>query len=161
MATSIAPPATTAPTPSSLHGRKRDNRQTLALQGHTGTLTDCRVCHGVTPAGPGPHGLYPSGITEPDPALAGVVQMAAWPNPASGPTQIRYRIVDPAGTRLSVVDAAGREVRVLTSRSQTAGDHTLVWNGRDGAGRPSPAGVYFARLENGGSVVTARMVRLR
>jgi len=34
-----------------------DNLQSIRLQGHAGTLSDCRACHAVTPAGPGPHGL--------------------------------------------------------------------------------------------------------
>ncbi len=35
-----------------------DNIQNIALQGHAGTLSDCRVCHGVVPSGPGPHGIF-------------------------------------------------------------------------------------------------------
>lgn len=34
-----------------------DNIQTIALQGHAGTLSDCRVCHQSIPVGPGPHGI--------------------------------------------------------------------------------------------------------
>lgn len=34
-----------------------DNLQNIALQGHAGTLTDCRVCHTVIPQGAGPHGI--------------------------------------------------------------------------------------------------------
>jgi hypothetical protein len=37
-----------------------DNLQNAALQGFPGTLKDCRVCHIVLPANPGPHGLYGS-----------------------------------------------------------------------------------------------------
>jgi hypothetical protein len=35
---------------------ENDNVQNIALQGHPGTLEDCRVCHGTWPDGPGPHG---------------------------------------------------------------------------------------------------------
>jgi hypothetical protein len=34
-----------------------DNLQNIRLQGHAGTLSDCRVCHTRTPNGPGPHGI--------------------------------------------------------------------------------------------------------
>ncbi len=34
-----------------------DNIQNIALQGHAGTLSDCRVCHAQTPPGRGPHGI--------------------------------------------------------------------------------------------------------
>lgn len=42
-------------------GNARDNVQNTALQGHAGTLSDCTVCHGVTPTGAGPHGIIASG----------------------------------------------------------------------------------------------------
>lgn len=38
----------------------RDNVQNVTLQGYVGTLSRCEVCHGMTPAGAGPHGLYAS-----------------------------------------------------------------------------------------------------
>ena len=34
-----------------------DNVQSIALQGHAGTISDCTVCHGVAPTGAGPHGV--------------------------------------------------------------------------------------------------------
>lgn len=34
-----------------------DNYQNIQLQGFAGTLRDCKVCHGYTPAGAGPHGI--------------------------------------------------------------------------------------------------------
>ena len=37
----------------------RDNVQNIQLQGYAGTLRKCEVCHGMTPAGPGPHGYTP------------------------------------------------------------------------------------------------------
>lgn len=35
----------------------RDNLQNEVLQGYAGTLDNCATCHGITPAGAGPHGL--------------------------------------------------------------------------------------------------------
>lgn len=37
----------------------RDNVQNITLQGFEGTLKRCELCHGVVPAGPGPHGIMP------------------------------------------------------------------------------------------------------
>lgn len=39
-------------------GNSRDNVQNIALQGYAGTLNNCSTCHGVTPTGAGPHGLF-------------------------------------------------------------------------------------------------------
>ncbi len=41
-------------------GNARDNVQNIALQGYAGTLNKCAVCHGVTPTGAGPHGIFAS-----------------------------------------------------------------------------------------------------
>jgi hypothetical protein len=38
----------------------RDNVQNIALQGYSGTLGECAVCHGITPSEAGPHGLFAS-----------------------------------------------------------------------------------------------------
>ncbi|MBK7212460.1 MAG: hypothetical protein IPH88_03990 [Bacteroidales bacterium] len=37
-----------------------DNVQNIALQGYSGTLRKCEVCHGVVPTAPGPHGYIPA-----------------------------------------------------------------------------------------------------
>jgi hypothetical protein len=34
-----------------------DNLQNLTLQGQSGVLKDCKVCHGITPSGNGPHNI--------------------------------------------------------------------------------------------------------
>lgn len=39
----------------------RDNQQNIALQGMSGTLRDCRVCHGKYPDEAGPHGIMAQG----------------------------------------------------------------------------------------------------
>ncbi len=41
-------------------GNARDNVENIALQGYAGTLNKCSVCHGITPTGAGPHGIYAS-----------------------------------------------------------------------------------------------------
>jgi hypothetical protein len=37
-----------------------DNVQNIALQGFSGILRRCEVCHGYVPSGPGPHGYIPT-----------------------------------------------------------------------------------------------------
>lgn len=139
---------------------ERDNRQTLALQGHVGTLRECAVCHGVTPSAPGPHGYYPTGLLDPGPAAALQPAVTVSPNPMTGTAEIRYRVVDSTPVRLSIVDAAGRELRTLSTSRLSPGDHTLVWDGSDERGRTAPAGVYFARLQSAGAAAQARLVKL-
>jgi hypothetical protein len=43
--------------------QERDNVQNIALQGYSGVLNNCAVCHGYMPSGPGPHGLSAPSVT--------------------------------------------------------------------------------------------------
>lgn len=139
---------------------ERDNRQVIALQGHAGTLRDCRVCHGVFPSAPGPHGYFPTGVREPDPAALSQARISVAPNPVRGRTDVEYRVVEPGPILLAIYDATGREVRVLSRNAQYPGDHTLVWNGLDQNGGEAPAGVYFCRLETGGQTASVQLVKI-
>ena len=57
----------------------RDNQVMVDLQGHAGTLSDCRVCHGVNPTGPGPHGVLASAVE--DEILVGAADLRVFPAP--------------------------------------------------------------------------------
>ena len=55
----------------------------------------------------------------------------------------------------------GRLIRSLSGSPNPARTSTIVWDGRDDAGRPVAAGVYWARLEAGGGVDRTRLVLIR
>ena len=82
------------------------------------------------------------------------------PNPASGPINVLFALPIAAKARVSVIDVAGREVRGLGEDTFSAGQHELRWDGRDDAGRPASAGVYFVRVESGSVSRVARVTRL-
>ncbi|MFB3909103.1 MAG: C25 family cysteine peptidase [Candidatus Eisenbacteria bacterium] len=69
------------------------------------------------------------------------------PNPFNPRTAIRFAIARAMAARLEVVDVSGRVVRRLVDGPVAAGSHTIYFDGRDGAGRPLPSGVYFVRLD--------------
>jgi len=80
-----------------------------------------------------------------------VLVPAPWPNPCNPSASFRFELREPAAVRLAVVDARGREVRrLLDGDRQPAGPSTLVWDGRDDAGRPAASGVYAFVLEAAG-----------
>jgi hypothetical protein len=83
----------------------------------------------------------------PNPAPAGIPVAIAW-NPML------------AGTSLAVYDALGRSILSLPLGAAAA---RVAWDGRDRAGRPVPAGIYWIRLANARAepLATARIVRLR
>ena len=83
------------------------------------------------------------------------------PNPARDPIALRFRLPRDADVRLRIYDVAGREVRRLASGAQPAGEHTIRWDLRDEGGRAVGAGLYWARLDVGGQVLSRKLVALR
>lgn len=94
------------------------------------------------------------------PVSTGVGLRAVAPNPTSGAATIRFALAEPGEARLEVLDATGRRVAVLARGPHGAGEHAVVWNGRDDAGTRVPPGLYFARWAGAGRVETSRVVRV-
>jgi len=84
------------------------------------------------------------------------------PNPFNPATMIHFSQDTASPVRLEILDIAGRRVRRLIAGQQmAAGDHTVLWNGRDEAGRAVSSGVYFYRLETVGASFTKTMTLVR
>jgi hypothetical protein len=87
--------------------------------------------------------------------------LSAGPNPSTGQVVIRYELPSAASVVLEIFDPSGALVRRFMQESQPAGSHEFRWNGRDGAGRAVPSGVYMTRVEVDGRVMNARVVLAR
>jgi len=85
----------------------------------------------------------------------------AYPNPFNPMTRIRYTVAENGPVRLAVYDAAGRLVRTLVERDHVAGQHELVWYGRDDAGRAQASGTYLLRLETAAGAGSSRITLVR
>jgi hypothetical protein len=100
-------------------------------------------------------------VDVPGPAAATAVHVGrVTPQPAAGPQALDLVVPPGAVLRVTVYDVAGRRVRELVPGGPAGAPTRVVWDGRDSAGRPVPAGVYFLRGEGGASFVR-RAVRLR
>lgn len=83
------------------------------------------------------------------------------PNPFNVRTAIRYDVFALSPVRLTIYDISGRVVRRLVdSALQSPGTYFVDWDGRDDRGRMVAGGVYFSRLEGGGTAGTFRVVRV-
>lgn len=78
------------------------------------------------------------------------------PNPFNPETTIRYRLAESVQVRLDIYDVTGQLVR-----SQVAGEHRALWNGRDNGGNEVSSGIYFYRLKAGDFEDTKRMEFLK
>jgi len=65
-----------------------------------------------------------------------------------------------AEARLRVVDVSGRHIATIAEGRLAAGRHEFRWDGRGTSGQVAPPGIYFFRLDAGGSSATRRTTRL-
>lgn len=80
------------------------------------------------------------------------------PSPSAGAVSISYSLPHALDVDLSVLDAAGRQVRTL-DRGRRSGDrHALNWDRRGDSGREVAAGLYFIRLRAGDRAETRKLV---
>jgi hypothetical protein len=98
-----------------------------------------------------------------DPPVAGAAAMLgdAFPNPFRPATTIPFTLAREARATVAVYDALGRRVRTLANGLRPSGPQTLEWDGRGDTGGALPSGVYFIRLETGGTSAVRKVVLLR
>ena len=73
----------------------------------------------------------------------------SFPNPFNGQTTLVFELAAPESVKLEIYNLAGQVVRVLVDGAMPAGEHQVVWDGRDQLGREGGSGVYMYGLQAG------------
>lgn len=84
-----------------------------------------------------------------------------YPNPFNPQTTIRYQLPQSGSVQLTITDVAGDTVRQYDLPEQGAGEHTIIWDGRNHSAQPVAAGIYFARLSVKGASGVIKMTYLK
>jgi hypothetical protein len=100
-----------------------------------------------------------SAVPEASPAVR-LRLLPVGPNPSRGETRVRFELAAASRVTLTIHDAAGRSIARVFDATLGAGEHEIAWDGRDGRGRATPAGIYYGRLRSGGIERIASLVRL-
>ena len=74
---------------------------------------------------------------------------------------ITYSLTASADVELVVINVLGQQIRTLVNEYQSAGDHSVVWDGRDQGGNQVASGIYFYRMTSAGSVDTKKMLLMK
>jgi hypothetical protein len=83
------------------------------------------------------------------------------PNPASGPSIVRFGLPEEGRVTIEVFDPVGRRVRTLCDGLFPAGSHAVRWDGAAGGGRRAAAGVYLLRFSALGRTITRTAIVVR
>ncbi len=87
-----------------------------------------------------------------------------YPNPFNPSTLINYTIPQSAiltNTRLEIFNVLGQKVRTLINSRQSAGPHSVQWDGRDDAGKLLAGGAFIYRLKMGNFVDMKKMLLVK
>lgn len=104
----------------------------------------------------------PVSVDEPERGLPSSYRLEAnYPNPFNPSTTIRYTLGQAGETTLKVYNLRGELVRVLVDETQAAGEHSVVWDGKDDSGRLVTSGVYILTIVSGDFRKSQRMTLLK
>lgn len=70
-----------------------------------------------------------------------------YPNPFNPSTTIEYSLPQRADVNISVYNILGQNIRTLVDETMPAGKYSVIWDGRDRAGRHAASGIYFYRIK--------------
>ena len=93
--------------------------------------------------------------------------LSNYPNPFNPETTIRFSVTAMPATAglhqvsIDIFNVKGQKVRTLVNDHMPAGEHSVVWNGRDDGGVQVGSGIYFYRMTSGGYSTTKKMVLLK
>lgn len=84
-----------------------------------------------------------------------------YPNPLTGPMNLRFSVAERTRTRLRVFDVQGRLVSEILDEVLDPGRYSRTWRGVNDAGRSAASGVYFVNFMSGETTQTMRVVVIR
>lgn len=87
--------------------------------------------------------------------------LAIFPNPFNPRTTVTFTIDEPQPISIDVLDLSGRRIENLSHRVFDAGDHAIIWSGRDASGCRLPSGSYILRLQSPLGVSTCKISLVR
>jgi endoglucanase len=81
-----------------------------------------------------------------------------YPNPFNPSTTIEFSIAKAGFVQLNIYDLSGRHLDTLVSEKKETGDYAVKW---DVSRSAVEAGIYFAKMDNGGQSEVIKMVLLK
>jgi endonuclease/exonuclease/phosphatase family metal-dependent hydrolase len=141
-------------TPSTLYAATLtlSNRDESGIHGGGGALSDLTVYL---------EAFVEDGTGVPDDGVLRLALSSGVPNPFTERTSLVFSLPSSSSVRIEIFDIAGRLVRTLESGVLPAGEHEVVWTGRDDRGRQAASGIYFCRATVGDWREVRKVVLLR
>jgi len=104
--------------------------------------------------------VYPVGT---DNAVVNSVinSLSNYPNPFNPETIIEYSIPQDSKVELKIYNIKGQKVKQLVGNQLSAGQHSVVWDGRDDNKQPVGSGIYLYKLKTGNFQRVRKMILMK
>jgi len=90
-----------------------------------------------------------------------LVWLGNFPNPFSASTLIRFKLERSNNVNIDLYTIHGSRIRALENATMQAGEHSLVWDGKDDMGNSVPPGIYTCRVKTGDFRGSFKLIRIR
>ncbi len=110
--------------------------------------------------------IYLAGIANPvsndNQAVPAITALKGnYPNPFNPETTISFGMNKAGKVDLVIYNILGQKVKTLLSENRQAGNHQVVWNGKDANNRNVASGVYFYKMTTGDYSKTSKMILMK
>ena len=94
-------------------------------------------------------------------SVESIVKLSNYPNPFNPETTIRYQLPNNGKVELAIYNLKGQKVKQLVSDQLSAGQHSIVWNGKDSNDKRVSSGIYFYKMKTDNHEETKKMILLK
>ncbi|MCL2065384.1 MAG: T9SS type A sorting domain-containing protein [Candidatus Cloacimonetes bacterium] len=84
-----------------------------------------------------------------------------YPNPFNPETTISFSVAVESHVSIVIFNIRGQKARTLVNSNHSAGNHSVVWNGKDENGQDVGSGIYFYQMQTNDYVTTRKMVLMK
>lgn len=84
-----------------------------------------------------------------------------YPNPFNPLTEIKFSLPENSPVKLVIFNVLGQKVKTLLDRDMPAGNHSVIWDGKNQEGKDVGSGIYFYRIEAGQYKVSRKMLVIK
>jgi hypothetical protein len=84
-----------------------------------------------------------------------------YPNPFNPETVIRFTLLKSSPIILEIINITGQKVRTLVDAILPAGEHQVIWDGKNGTDQIVSGGVYVYQLHMEGVTAAQKCLLLR
>ena len=84
-----------------------------------------------------------------------------YPNPFNPETTVSYDISQQGNVSVDIYNLKGQKVKSLLNETQSAGQHKIIWQGDNEAGKKVSSGTYFYKVKSGGEEIVNKMLLMK